>query len=148
MSGVTPKFALDAPVTYKVKAGVTITGGQLVEATTGSVVQVGTAGSTKILGVATKDGIGTDASSGTYSPAPVESILDASFPTPYVAVAHGTFNVTYAAGAVAFGAKLKAAANGAVAAWVSGTDAADLIVGQCAEPAGAAGGGLALARIY
>lgn len=148
MSGVTPKFKLDAPVTYTVKAGVTITGGQIVEATTGGVVQVGTAGSTKVLGVANQDGVGTDASSGSYSPAPVEALLDASFPGPTISVGHGYYNVTYVAGAVAFGAKLKAGAAGAVAAWVSGTDAADLIIGYCAEPAGASGGGVALARIY
>jgi hypothetical protein len=145
MSGVVPRYALDAPVTYTVKAGVTITGGQLVEATTGGVVQVGTAGSTKILGVATKDGIGTDGSVGTTSYSAY--VVDISFPTNLIAVAHGSFVVAYAAAAT-FGAKLKAAATGGVTPWVSGTDAADLIVGYCAEPAGVGSAGNYLARIY
>lgn len=145
MTGITPRYSVDAPVTYNVKSGVTITGGQLVEATTGGVVQVGTAGSTKILGVATKDGIGTDGSTGTTSYGAFS--LDASFPTNQVAVAHGHFVVAYAAAAT-FGAKLKAAASGAVTPWVSGTDAADLIVGECTEAAGVGAAGNYLARIY
>lgn len=145
MAGITPRYTVDAPIAYTVKSGVAITGGQLVEATTGGVIQVGTAGSTKILGVATKDGYGTDGSTGTTSYGAYA--LDASFPTNQVAVAHGHFVVAYAA-AAAFGAKLKAAASGGVTPWVSGTDAADLIVGVCSEPGGVAGAGNYLARIY
>lgn len=75
--------------------------------------------------------------------------IDASVPTSQVAVYTDCIvPVTYTAVAVAFGAKLKCAAAGAVAAWVSGTDAADLIIGSCAQPGGTAGGVVALARIY
>jgi hypothetical protein len=57
--------------------------------------------------------------------------------------------VTYTASAVAFGKKLKSAAAGAVALWVSGTDAADLIIGECRVVGGmGAGGGAGLAYIY
>ena len=58
--------------------------------------------------------------------------------------------VTYAAVAVAFGKKLKAAANGTVTPWVDGTDTdAALIVGECRVIGGmGAGGGKGLAYIY
>jgi hypothetical protein len=57
--------------------------------------------------------------------------------------------VVYTAVAVAFGVKLKCAANGQVAAWVSGTDAANLIVGECRVVGGmGSGGGVGLALIY
>ena len=58
-------------------------------------------------------------------------------------------DVTYTAAAVAFGQKLKSAAGGKVAAWVSGTDAADLIVGECRVVGGmGSGGGVGKAYIY
>jgi len=57
--------------------------------------------------------------------------------------------VVYTASAVAFGAKLKAAANGQVAAWVNGTDSAAAIIGECRVVGGmGAGGGVGLAYIY
>lgn len=58
-------------------------------------------------------------------------------------------DVVYTAVAVAYGVKLKAAANGQVAAWVSGTDAANLIVGECRVVGGmSAAGGVGAALIY
>lgn len=61
---------------------------------------------------------------------------------------HAVVPVQYTAVAVAFGAKLKAAAAGKVAAWVSGTDPADAIVGECRQVGGVgAGGGTGLALI-
>lgn len=58
--------------------------------------------------------------------------------------------VTYAAVAVGFGNKLKAAANGTVTPFVDGTDTdASLIVGECRVVGGmGAGGGVGLAYIY
>lgn len=57
--------------------------------------------------------------------------------------------VTYTAVAVSYGTKLCAAASGAVRAWVSGTDPASAIVGECAQPGGvSSAGGTALAYIY
>ncbi|MGE5612686.1 MAG: hypothetical protein ACM3UO_00225 [Bacillota bacterium] len=57
--------------------------------------------------------------------------------------------VTYTAVAVNFGDKLKAAANGQVAAWVSGTDSAAAIIGECRQVGGvSSAGGKALAYIY
>lgn len=58
-------------------------------------------------------------------------------------------NVTYTAVAVAFGVKLKAAANGQVAAWVSGTDTPAAIIGECRVVGGMSGaGGVGFAYIY
>lgn len=57
--------------------------------------------------------------------------------------------VTYTAVAVAYGVKLKAAANGQVAAWVSGTDSPAAIIGECRVVGGmGAGGGVGYALIY
>lgn len=132
MSGVIPRFGR-GPVTYKVTE--TVKGGQLVEARAGGVVGVAAAGSTKCLGVATKDA--TPASTGASTDAfgnPVQSLVEV---TDHVAVDNSGayYAVTYAADA-AFGVALKAAANGQVTPWVTGVDAADLIVGYCAEEAG------------
>lgn len=143
-------FDVDAPVTYTVKAGVQINAGVLVEATTGGVVQIGTAGSTTILGVAHTIALGTDPS-GSQTLSYGASVLDESLASPYsanLAVGPGHFNVTYAAAAL-FGARLKCAANGQVTPWISGTDAANLIIGVCTEPAGVAGGAtVARAKIF
>lgn len=58
-------------------------------------------------------------------------------------------NVTYTAVAVAFGVKLAAAASGNVRAWVSGTDPAHAIIGECRVVGGMSGaGGKGLALIY
>lgn len=76
-------------------------------------------------------------------------LLDVSVPYETVTVeSHGVYPVTYTAVAVAFGTKLCAAANGAVRAWVSGTDPASAVIGYCAQPGGvSSSGGVALARI-
>lgn len=149
MSGQVPVYELQQPVTYSVNPSGYVLGGQLVEGNADGTVHTAAAGSTKVLGVALKDAVGTQAADGTttYGGAVSYPSSDASFPTPYVSVAHGILKVSYAA-AAAFGAKLKAAANGAVTPWVSGTDAADLIVGVCVAPAGVAGASTDLARIF
>jgi hypothetical protein len=57
--------------------------------------------------------------------------------------------VTYTAVAVAYGVRLKTAANGTVQAWVSGTDSAAAVIGECREVGGvSAAGGLGKALIY
>jgi hypothetical protein len=64
------------------------------------------------------------------------------------AYSHAILPMTYTASAVAFGAKLCAAVNGAVRAWVSGTDSPAAIVGYCTQPGGVpAAGGVYRAKI-
>jgi len=135
MSGVIPRYER-GPITYTVVEAVK--GGQIVEARASSVVGVAAAGSTTVLGVATKDALPEASRSSTDAfgfPVYNEVAL-----TQYVAVGVGFYPVVYAANA-AFGKRLKAAAAGKVTPWVSGTDAADLIIGYCAEPAGVTSAG-------
>lgn len=62
---------------------------------------------------------------------------------------HCVTTVVYTAVAVAFGVKLKAAANGQVQAWVSGTDSSAAVIGECRVVGGmSAAGGAGLAYIY
>jgi hypothetical protein len=145
MSGVTPRYSVDAPITYTVKSDQAVTGGQLVEVVTGGVIQPASAGSATVVGVATKN------ARGTYNPYSTtgegDFLMDASGVGSQVAVERGYFKVTFAANTTV-GAKLKAAANGQVTPWVSGTDGAEKIVGECAEAAGVTSGAVGLARIY
>lgn len=141
MTSVIPKFG-DGPVTYEVAEAVK--GGQVVEARTGGKIGVAAAGSTTVLGVASKDANtaanNTAAQSGTTTQGYPFVDTGAYLVSTTVAVwDHEQVPVTYSA-ACAFGKAVKAAANGQVAPWVSGTDAADLIIGRCAEPAGVAAG--------
>lgn len=131
MSGIRPRLSNVGPNTYTVSAAVK--GGQLVEAFTDGMARPASAGSTKVLGVAEIDAkpwvdpnsVDADGFDVTLvNPLPTETV--AGF---------GRYVVTYAAD-TAFGAALKAAAAGAVTPWVSGTDAANLIVGYCDEPTG------------
>lgn len=136
MAGTYP-YQQDGPATFTVNA--TVTGGQLVmpDSTTGK-VKPATAGAATVLGVALSDA----------SPAGTGTNLDFGTNRPTVAVQRGAdCRVVYAANA-AFGVRLKAAASGQVTPWVSGTDAADLIVGQCMEPAGVTSGATARAWIF
>lgn len=131
MSGVRPYLSVNGPETYEVNSAVK--GGMLVQARTDGKVEPAAAGSVLVLGVAEIDAkpytnpVTTDGDG-------FESINISPLPT-HVTVGFGRYPVTYAADA-AFGAALKAAANGTVTPWVSGTDAANLIVGWCDEPAG------------
>lgn len=116
-------------------------------------VAVAGAGALNCLGVASKDCVtaanrvaltsGTGPAPGNYP------VADATVPTATLAVYNqAILLVTYTAVAVAYGVRLKAAAGGAVAAWVSGTDSAAAVVGWCAQPGGvSAAGGVKLARI-
>lgn len=133
-----------------------INGGQLVVPAAGATnagvqgITVAGAGATDCVGVASRRAepvanqnlTGTDADGyPTAYPNPVNELV-----TVYKAC---VVKVTYTAAAVAFGKKLKAAASGQVAAWVSGTDAADLIVGECRVVGGmSAAGGTGYAYIY
>lgn len=145
MSGVTPRYSVDAPITYTVKSDQAVVGGMLLEVVTGGVVQKASAGSATVVGVATKN------ARGTYNPESTtgegDFLLDASGPPAQVTAERGYFKVTYAANA-GVGVKLKAAANGQVTPWVTGTDGAEKIVGECAEAGGATSGAEGLARIY
>lgn len=137
MTSVIPRFG-DGPVTYEVVEAVK--GGQVVEARAAGKIGVAAAGSTTVLGVASKDANtaanNTAAQSGTTTQGYPFVDTSAYLVSPFVAVYdHEQVPVTYAA-ACAFGKRVKAAAAGKVTPWVSGTDAADLIIGTCAEPAG------------
>lgn len=149
MPGVTPRYSKDAPMTYTV--GTHVVGGDLVEVTTGGVIQPASAGSAKVVGVATKNGRPSFTAEGTTGEG--DFLLDASGPPSEIAVERGYFKMSFV-GAATVGAKLKAAVSttngvtGGVTPWVVDTDDASLIVGECAEPAGVSAGALGLARIY
>jgi hypothetical protein len=144
MSGVTPRYTVDAPVTYVVKSDQAVTGGQLLEVVTGGVVQPASAGSATVVGVATKNARGTYNPYGTTGEG--DFLMDASGVGNQVVAEKGYFKVTFAA-TTTVGALLKAAANGQVTPWVSGTDGAGLIVGRCMEAGGVSAAGTGLARI-
>lgn len=144
MSGVNARYER-GPRSYQVNSAVK--GGQLVQARTDGKIEVATSGSAKVLGVALVDAVPvTDQSGSTTSyGAPV---VDASVPQDYTSVAYGgaTVPVTYQ-GVANFGDKLKVGTTaGQVAAWVSASDAAGLIVGICDEPKGVAAGAVGLMR--
>lgn len=137
MSGVNPVL-FEGPDTVSVN--VAVTGGQLVmpDSTTGK-VKPATAGATTVLGVALEDG----------QPASAQTNLNFATARTEVAVCYSSVDVrvTYAANA-AWGQKLKAAANGQVTPWVTGTDTApEQIVGICSEPAGVTSGNVGRMRL-
>jgi hypothetical protein len=131
MTGVNRYLSYDGPETYPVSEAVK--GGMLVAGHTDGKARKATAGDTKVLGVAEIDAkpyvnpVSTDSDG-------FETINVSQLPTEVVA-GFGRYPVTYAADC-AFGKALKAAANGTVTPWLTGTDAADLIVGYCDQPGG------------
>lgn len=142
MAGVVPKFTT-GPVTYK--SGEKIVGGQVVEARANGVVGVAAAGSTKVLGVATRDAIPAADRPGETTDIfgnPVYSDVEYG---EYVAVGVGFYPVAYDAPAE-FGQALIAAADGAVTPAAAAADA-QTIIGYCAEVNGVAAPGVALAKI-
>lgn len=148
MSGVPRIRPVNAAVSYPVKASTTIRGGQLVEATSGG-VQPASANSVAVLGVARKDGFGAGAITAQTTDETGQPFVTAASATadPLVTAEKGFFKVTYASNA-AFGDPLKAAANGQVTKWVSGTDTdRGLIVGYCPVVAGVTSGAKAEAHI-
>jgi hypothetical protein len=135
-----------------------LVGGTLVESSTTATVS-GLQGmhpavdaSKKVLGVVSKDCV-TEANRAALEsptgPAPMSVVgIDLTIASATSAVYNDFFGkVTYTAAAVAHGARLAAAANGAVRAWLA-ADGADAVIGWCAQPGGvSAAGGWALARI-
>jgi hypothetical protein len=85
-------------------------------------------------------------------PAPMSAVsIDLTIPDVTSTVEdNGEFDVQYTAAAVAYGAKLCAAAGGKVRAWVSGTDSPAAIIGHCTQVGGvssAGGTGRAFIRV-
>lgn len=119
---VTQKFGLDAITCDVVEA---VTAGQLVEAraASGSATQrpvgVAAAGSSTVRGIALLSATNAAQSATLVYPLPVSTS---------VAQSGHVAGVTFA-GTATDGAALKAAASGQVTPWVSGTDAANLIIG-------------------
>lgn len=145
MPGVTRRFER-GPITYP--AGEAITGGQLVvpgtAGTAGTVVVAG-ADAADVLGVATTDAGPEPTRAGTSGGYPTYN--EVALPQHVAVDGFGTVYPLTCAGAVAFGAKVKAAANGQVVEWDSAADGVELIVGQCVETGGVASGAKGLIRI-
>lgn len=136
MPGI-PQVTTSGPRTYTPKSGVSIKGGQLVEGTTGSRIQVAAAGTFKCVGVALTDAIAPeDLVLGPTTGADGRPVLNTAVLPTKVACAYGGTEVpvTYAANA-AFGDYLIAAANGTVTPAGANPDART-IVGRCTEQAG------------
>jgi len=128
MAGANPAYEW-GPIPFEVNQAVV--GGQLVEpdAATGR-IKPAAAGSAVCLGVACTDAIPAATNQNDNA-----NDTNLSPIGPYVAVAsQGYWVLTYAA-ACTLGTKVKVAANGTVTPWVSGTDAAALVVGICCEAA-------------
>jgi hypothetical protein len=135
--GSLPHFK-SGPDSYQVSAAVA--GGTLVAADGAAATTVSTAGagSILVLGVAGNDAAPIPTQAGaTDTAAGGAPLLDISVVSDYTSVHHGEdMHVTYAANC-AFGTLLKAAANGQVTPWVSGTDTLPAtIVGRCTQPGG------------
>lgn len=133
----------DDPMTCEVVEAVL--GGQLVEARAPSAgaalrpVGVAAAASVKVMGVALIDA--------TPAAAQASPLLVASQPVATAVAVQGEVPlVTYAA-AANYRDPLKAAALGKVTPWISGTDAANLLIGYCAEPLGVASAGTGRVRL-
>lgn len=144
MAGVNPKFR-NGPITYY--AVEAITGGQLVEGRTGSLIGVAGANSLKCLGVARTDIIPSTTNTVDFTTPSGFAGIDASGAMPAGAIDYDCIiSLTYTA-ACAFGQGVKCAANGAVAPWVDGTDTAGTKIGQCREPGGVTAAGPGLTRL-
>lgn len=153
MSGVVKSRIGDDDV-YEATA--VVNGGDLVVpaagATNPSVQGIAQAGATalNVLGVAARraEPVGSQNLSGTDADG-----YPIAYPNPVneltAVYKHCVTTVVYTAVAVAFGVKLKAAANGQVQAWVSGTDSSAAVIGECRVVGGmSAAGGAGLAYIY
>jgi hypothetical protein len=135
MAGI-PQVTKTGPRTYVPAVGQVITGGQLVEGTTGGRIRVATAGSTRVLGVAVTDAVAPESLVTDPTLVNGQYVLNAAPRPQNVAVAYGGIEVpvVYSA-AAAFGDLLIAAANGQVAP-AGATPDARTIVGRCTAPAG------------
>lgn len=158
MPSVNPTYQGRNGIEVAYEALTAVAGGQLVIPQTGATstgaqgIQPAGAGALNVLGVAQSDAIPTSAQAG-YTTG--TSAFDASYPLIDTSVPDNTtavytdvvIPVLYTAVAVAYGTRLKAAAAGAVAAFVHGTDDPAMVIGWCAQVGGTAGGVVALARI-
>ena len=159
MPAVVKRFANDLDITYEA-VDANLNGGELVIPSTTATtdpslqgIKVAGDAALNVLGVVSKPCVtnanqaaaqqGTGAAPGSYP------FADAGVPSATATVYNNVVcQVTYTAVAVPYGARLAAAAGGAVRAWVAG-DGAAAIVGWCAQPGGvSSAGGLALARIH
>lgn len=131
MSGIRPRLSHVGPNTYTV--GAAVKGGQIVEGRVDGMAYPAGLGSTTVLGVAEIDAKPFVSPNSTDADGFDVTLLN-PLPTETVA-SFNRFVVTYAADC-AFGKALKAGAAGTARPWVSGTDAADLIIGYCDEPGG------------
>lgn len=105
MGDYVPKFNPGDAITRALTG--TVTGGRLV---TAAGAQAG-ANAADVIGVASRDGVSGDR----------------------IAVFTDGVHRLVATGSIAIGARVKSAANGTVQTWVSGTDAADLMIGRALE---------------
>ena len=102
------EFGADGSITEsKIVAGADVTKGQILVMSDAMTVVPSSAASNQVIGVA---------------------MFDAANTKPVSVECRGLVRLT-ASGAITVPTRLKSAAGGKVAAWVSGTDAADLIVG-------------------
>lgn len=146
MPGVIPKFER-GPVTYEVNA--VVRGGRLVEPDgTTKKVKEATAGTTKCLGVATKDAKPRGSTTGTdeFGNDTITMVNVTEFTA--VGGSNAIYPVTYSANA-SFGDMLVVTANGTVAPAGAAPDSRT-VVGQCREPGGVvvATNPVGLAKIY
>ena len=135
MAGI-PQVTKTGPRTYVPAVGSPVTGGQLVEGTTGGRIRPAGAGSTRVLGVALTDAVAPESIVTDPTLVSGQYVLNANPRPQNVAVAYGGIEVpvVYSA-AAAFGDLLIAAANGQVAP-AGATPDARTIVGRCTAPAG------------
>lgn len=132
-----------------------VVGGNLVEYRTGATgsglpgAAPAAAGSAVCLGVAIEDAIPVAnlAALQTGTNGFGYPFLDVSVPDATFTVYNDAIVPVVYAAAATFRQSLKCAAAGQVTPWVSGTDAANLIIGWCAQPGGMASAGTGFARI-
>jgi len=131
MAGAVPVYTTGNK-TYEVNAAVT--GGQLVVPDTGGKIKPSTLTANTCLGVAAKDAVpvGTNQN-------PTGSIMLSPL-DQYTTVWNTGIWRLLAGAAITFGQTVKCGAAGTVVPWVSGTDAADTIVGRCVEILGISNG--------
>jgi hypothetical protein len=141
-----PQVTKTGPRTFVPAVGQFISGGQLVEATTGGRVRVAQAASVRVLGVALTDAVAPEdlATALAADPTIVQNtpVVNMNPKPQNLAVAYGGIEVpvVYSA-AAAFGDLLVATANGQVAP-AGATPDARTIVGRCTAPAGVSGAGV------
>jgi hypothetical protein len=140
-----PQVTKGGPRTYVPASGVSVTGGQVVEARAGGRIGPAAAGSFVCVGVALQDAIAPEDLVTTATTVGGRSVLNTAVLPQNVAVVcdPGTeVTVVYAAAAT-FGQLLVAAANGQVTP-AGATPDARTIIGRCTAPAGVGVGAVGL----